>query len=89
MKYTCTVCGFDELPHPPRDYTICFCCGTEFGYTDFNTSHEELRERWIANGMHWPGKSFPVPPNWNPYEQLWAAGFGSSLVEHDLPSQAS
>jgi hypothetical protein len=75
MIYTCPVCGFDQLPHPPRDYMICPSCGTEFGYTDFSTSHDDLREQWILKGALWHSKVFPSPSGWNPYAQLIAAGF--------------
>jgi len=81
MKYTFPVCGYNELLHPPDDYMICPCCGTEFGYTDFNATHEELRERWIKSGMSWHSESFPEPPNWDPYGQLLAAGYGDSLTK--------
>lgn len=50
--YTCPVCDYDKLRENPSDqlYEICPQCGTEFGYDDFNTSHAELRQRWIAAG---------------------------------------
>jgi hypothetical protein len=70
MIYTCAVCGSDRLSSPPADYTICPSCGTEFGYTDFATSHEELRRRWMAGGARWWSPNTPPPPNWSPVEQL-------------------
>ena len=68
--YLCPVCGYDELSAPPADHTICPSCGTEFGYDDVATSHEELRTRWLATGARWWYSGAPPPPNWNPYQQV-------------------
>jgi hypothetical protein len=75
--YSCPVCGYDRLEHPPEDYYICPCCGTEFGYEDFADTFEErqerwveLRERWIDRGAPWFSPVTPPPPNWNAYRQL-------------------
>jgi hypothetical protein len=44
-QYSCHVCGYSMLDEPPYDkygcatYTICPCCGTEFGYDDSLTEH--------------------------------------------------
>ena len=73
--YTCPVCGYGELRYPPSDYSICPSCGTEFGYSDFATSHDELRSIWIAAGMHWHSGAVPRPPAWNPLAQLMSAGY--------------
>ena len=70
MNYTCPVCAYNRLPEPPTDYLICPSCGTEFGYTDFNATHDQLFERWLENGMKWHSKAFSPPPNWNPLEQV-------------------
>lgn len=70
IMYTCPVCGYYGLRHPPQDYTICPSCGTEFGYTDFAAEHAELRRRWRASGMQWHSRVVPRPPNWNPIEQF-------------------
>jgi hypothetical protein len=52
--YTCPVCYYDKLDDPPdHSFEICPSCGTEFGYTDFNTSHEQLRNEWVAGGKKW------------------------------------
>jgi hypothetical protein len=76
MNYRCPVCFFPRLPYPPADYHICPCCGTEFENDDRLYSHEQLRERWIANGAHW---FFGDPPeNWNPWKQLAEGGVGIS-----------
>lgn len=70
MTYTCPVCGYDELTQPPRDYMICPCCFTEFGYDDFTFSPAELRGRWITNGANWHSRRTTPPANWNAAEQL-------------------
>ncbi len=80
MKYTCPVCGFDQLPHPPSDYMICPSCDTEFGYTDFNVSHDELRKQWRLGGARWQSKVFPPPSGWNPYLQLARAGLNIDII---------
>jgi len=80
MKHTCPVCGFAELAEPPYDsagcasFEICPSCGTEFGYDDAKTSHEELRTRWLSAGGHWSSQTMAAPPAWNAKEQLKAAG---------------
>ena len=83
MTYTCPVCGYAALKYPPKDYTICPSCGTEFGYTDFATTHEELRNQWIASGARWHNRRTPPPPNWDPFEQLVQAGYMQpDLIPH-------
>lgn len=53
--HTCPVCGYSgDQEFEPRDYQICGCCGTEFGYDDdFGVTFQELRDRWVANGCPW------------------------------------
>jgi hypothetical protein len=70
MNYTCPVCGYQKLRRPPEDYLICPSCGTEFGYTDFSRTWEELREEWKANGMQWYSPVIPKPFDFNPTLQL-------------------
>ncbi|HVN27071.1 MAG TPA: hypothetical protein VMT64_01220, partial [Candidatus Binataceae bacterium] len=70
MKYQCPVCGFSELPRPAEDHLICPCCGTQFGYHDCATSHDELRRNWIAEGARWHSRVHPAPHNWNSSDQL-------------------
>lgn len=82
--YICPVCGFDQLQYPPDDGIICPSCGTQFGYTDANVSHDVLLAEWLLHGAHWHSKVIPKPANWNPYEQLYRAG----LLELE-PSAAS
>ena len=82
QTFTCPVCGFPGLTEPAYDkfgaptFEICRCCGVEFGYQDARRSHEELRRKWIAEGMKW--HLAPAPSGWDPVAQLAKAGFGSS-----------
>ncbi len=69
-KYICPVCGYKELESPPRKFSICPSCGTEFGYDDAIKNHENLRKAWILGGLEWWDKDMPVPANWDPYHQL-------------------
>lgn len=55
--YVCPVCEYDQLLRPPEDYIICPQCGTEFGYDDFATSHDDLRQQWIAGGRRFWSQS--------------------------------
>ncbi len=66
----CPVCGYDNLTHPPKDYMICPCCGTEFGYDDFTATHEELRQEWMSNGCQWFSSRVLAPTGWDPVAQL-------------------
>lgn len=74
--YICPVCKYDQLDEAPYDgygcatYTICPCCGTEFGYDDSSKTHIELRDKWIKNGMKWWSLSVAPPSGWNPKKQL-------------------
>jgi hypothetical protein len=69
--HTCPVCGYNELSYPPRNFTICPSCYTEFGYDDATLTHADLRREWIENGMPWMGINISPPPlGWNPYKQL-------------------
>jgi hypothetical protein len=70
MNYTCQVCGYSKLEYPPDEFTICPSCGTEFGNDDFEYSHAELRQRWIASGMRWWSENDPIPDGWNPSDHL-------------------
>lgn len=68
--YRCPVCGYDQLRFPPDDSTICPSCGTQFGYSDANTSYEQLRAEWLLNGAHWQSNVIHPPQNWNANSQL-------------------
>jgi hypothetical protein len=68
MKYECPVCCF-EMAHPPKDYNICPCCGTEFDNDDVEFTIAELRSTWIIDGAQfW----FPeeCPKDWDRNAQL-------------------
>ncbi len=68
--YTCPVCGFGKLWAPAEDDFICPSCGTQFGYTDANRTHSQLRQVWIDNGKQWYSPVFPKPLDFNPDYQL-------------------
>jgi len=74
MKYyMCPVCGF-AMDQPPKDYAICPCCGTEFGYHTAGRTPEEIRQAWIRAGAEWWSPVDPRPINWDPFTQLLRAG---------------
>ena len=73
--YNCPVCGYDKLESPPRHFSICACCGTEFGASDRILTHEQLREKWIDSGYIWFDSDDPPSKDWSPFEQLENAGF--------------
>jgi len=68
--YTCPVCGYNELPHPPENWMICPCCLTEFGYDDENWGIDALRQEWIQEGAEWRSDMISPPPVWSPVIQL-------------------
>lgn len=82
MTHNCPVCGYDKLIELPADFSICPCCGTEFGLDDDLVSHEALRARWIALGAQWWSSANPPPLYWSPVQQLRRAGF--DLTDDDL-----
>ncbi len=75
-KYPCPVCGYVGLTEPPYDdhqcptHEICLCCGTQFGYDDFNVSFDTIRQKWIEGGMAWWSDRQEQPKNWDPKRQL-------------------
>jgi hypothetical protein len=77
--YRCPVCGYEQLQDPPRNYSICPSCGTEFGLDDAKKSHVQLRLEWVMAGGNWFSRARRPPPNWNPWQQLIGAGFTYSL----------
>jgi len=69
--YQCPVCGYDALSDPAHNtFEICPCCGVQFGYDDFNTSHDELRRQWLKKGAPWFNPAIKPPPGWDVYTQL-------------------
>lgn len=80
------VCRYPDLDEPPYDqhgyasFDIYPCCGTEFGYDDANTSHDELREKWIKIGFKWLVKASMSKFGWDPIKQLSDAGLSFDLL---------
>lgn len=81
MKYTCPVCGYDQLEEPPRDkhgkcpsYEICSCCGFEFGYDDdaAGFTYDSFRKDWVKRGCPWRHEGEPT--SWDPFKQMAKAG---------------
>lgn len=89
----CPVCGFKGLDEEPYDkdkcasFETCSCCGTEFGYEDFNTPHTELRVKWIKDGcpFHYEEEK---PLNWNPKKQLKDAKLLTDDLEEKLEKKS-
>jgi hypothetical protein len=69
IEKLCPVCGY-EMEEGPRNFNICPSCGTEFGLHDLNSSINDLREAWVANGAHWHSHVIAAPTDWKPLEQL-------------------
>jgi hypothetical protein len=65
------------MPHPPKGYNICPCCGIEFGLDDAFEGYEELRNQWLAAGGSWFSQVHPYiqPVNWDAWKQLDSAGY--------------
>ena|SRR3990172_8798305 len=84
---SCPVCGYDQLEFPPANFSICACCGTEFGYDDRLLSHEQLRNKWIDEGCRWFDQGEPQPPNWSAYEQLLRASLIEPVTDLDATAQ--
>lgn len=72
----CRVCGLEQCEAPwgednkTPNYTICDCCGTEFGYHDFSQKAIfAQREKWIYSNYKW---KYPEhkPKNWSAEEQI-------------------
>ncbi len=67
----CPVCGYPNLPSPLAADPICPSCLTEFGYDNEMATIDELRDRWVADGMPWRGSAAKKePPDWDPARQL-------------------
>lgn len=80
-KHTCPVCGYPDLSQPPYDldtrepsFSICPCCGCEFGYNDATTeAKERYRRNWVKQGAAW-FRSELKPLKWDLREQLHVIG---------------
>ena len=46
--YICPVCGYDRLEEPPKNFSICPSCGTEFEFDDTFQTHAQLRAAWLS-----------------------------------------
>jgi hypothetical protein len=74
--FVCPVCLYPDLDEAPYDsfgcasFTICPCCGTEFGYDDSSITHLELHRKWVAGGMKWWSIYRNPPSEWNAEQQL-------------------
>lgn len=75
----CPVCAYDKLEFPPTDFTICACCGTEFGYDDRAMTHAQLTMKWVAAGYPWFDEDEPKPMGWNAELQLIQGKLGWAL----------
>jgi len=61
MNFYCHVCGFDQGVDAPwgesgldPSFTICDCCGVEYGYEDCtSTGVAKYRSEWLASGSKW------------------------------------
>lgn len=74
MRYTCPVCGYPGLAEPPRNYSICPSCGTEFENDDYDRTYAQLRAAWLAKGAPWFSRATPRPVGWTALAQLLKAG---------------
>jgi hypothetical protein len=79
VPFRCPVCGYRELPEPPVNFSICPCCGTEFGYDDATKFHSTLRQEWVNAGVQWFSRSRLAPPDWNAWMQLIEANLSYVL----------
>lgn len=70
MSHTCPVCYYPWLNQEPADHVICPSCGTQFGYHDFDDSHDALRRRWVAGGALWHARWQPAPEGWDGLQQI-------------------
>jgi hypothetical protein len=78
--YHCRVCGL-ELDEQPwgadgssPTFSICPCCGVEFGYGDCQpTAVVAWRDRWLAGGAKWSDPR-QRPDDWSMQKQLQRIG---------------
>jgi len=78
----CPVCFYPDLAQPPREFSICPCCGTEFGVDDYSPSdispdviHRELRWQWLERGAPWFDPGTLEPDEWSGFEQIWKSPY--------------
>jgi len=70
----CPVCAYRQLEFAPENFSICACCGTEFGYDDRMLTRAELTEKWVQEGCPWFDEDETRPLGWNAYSQLLSGG---------------
>lgn len=85
MTHLCPVCSY-TMDHPPIDYAICPCCGTEFGYHTAGRTLEEIRREWIRAGAKWWSPTDVPPTDWNPIKQLLEAGLNVRIQPQSSPT---
>ncbi|BDI33390.1 hypothetical protein CCAX7_54410 [Capsulimonas corticalis] len=69
-KFECPVCYYHGMLEPPVNEAICFCCGTQFGFDDYEQTHDELRHAWIMRGAPWFAEWDGPPRGWSARTQL-------------------
>lgn len=85
-KYTCPICGYNELEfYPDESYEQCPCCGYMFGTLEYlgedlsdninceletKKVYAYVRDKWIANGANWWSESVKAPVCWDYKKQL-------------------
>jgi hypothetical protein len=74
VTFFCDCCGHElkEAPYPEGipSYSICNCCGIEFGFDDYTKAAMlRYRNNWIANGAQWFDPK-AKPAGWNLEAQL-------------------
>ena len=92
------MCAYLGFSSPPEEFSICPCCGTEFGVDDFALTPEailearrQLRTEWLLAGAPWFDPGTPQPAGWNARDQLLASTerallrLGSPLLTLDGP----
>lgn len=76
LTWYCRVCvlDYDQSPWGPDDrspdYSLCACCGVQFGYEDYTPdAARQYRATWLAGGAGW---FYPNvrPQHWLINEQL-------------------
>lgn len=75
-SHFCSSCGYylgfspwGEDGNTP-DYSICSCCGIEFGNEDYTLeSLKEYRAHWLINGSKWFDEKMK-PVNWDIHKQM-------------------
>lgn len=90
-SHICPVCLYPHLEDPPQEFSICPCCGTEFGVDDFALAPEEvllaqrqLRWRWLQSGAAWFDPGTPQPAGWSAYKQVLGSPLSIRTSSRDV-----